>query len=109
MKIALHDSDNTGFPNLALMKISARAKQDGLPVSWYNPMFQSDAIVYSSKVFTFTKQSPYLPEGTLYGGTGYVNQTMKELPDATEHIMPDYDLYGIDYSMGFLTRGCIRK
>ena len=23
--------------------------------------------------------------------------------------MPDYDLYGIDYSMGFTSRGCIRK
>ena len=30
------------------------------------------------------------------------------LPDEIEHIYPDYELYGIDYAIGFLTRGCPR-
>ena len=31
------------------------------------------------------------------------------MPDHIEHICPDYSLYNLDYSLGFLTRGCIRK
>ncbi|GAH71988.1 unnamed protein product, partial [marine sediment metagenome] len=31
------------------------------------------------------------------------------LPYEVEHMMPDYSLYGIDYSVGFSTRGCFRK
>jgi hypothetical protein len=31
------------------------------------------------------------------------------LPDKVERICPDYSLYALDYSLGFLTRGCIRK
>ena len=30
------------------------------------------------------------------------------LPSEVEHIYPDYSLYGINYSIGFLTRGCPR-
>ena len=26
-----------------------------------------------------------------------------------EHMMPDYDLYGVDFSMGFTSRGCVRN
>jgi hypothetical protein len=32
-----------------------------------------------------------------------------QLPDEIEHICPDYTFGGIDYSLGFLTRGCIRS
>lgn len=106
MKIALHDSDATGYPNLALMKLSAQAKRDGHAVSWFDPLFPAD-VVYSSKVFTYTPESGYLPSGTLKGGTGYGMPLC--LPDNVEHIMPDYSLYGIDYSMGFVTRGCPRR
>ena len=34
MKIGIHDSDQTGFPNLALMKISAYHKAQGDTVEW---------------------------------------------------------------------------
>lgn len=53
MRVALHDSDHTGFPNLALMKISAWHKARGDIVEWWNPMLTFDR-VYSSKIFTFT-------------------------------------------------------
>ena len=109
MKIALHDSDNTGFPNLALMKLSKFHKNEGDHVEWFNSLFTYDTI-YSSKVFTFTPQDPYISHGALKGGTGYKNNiTLDSVDSSIEHIMPDYDLYGINYSMGFLTRGCIRK
>ena len=60
MLIGLHDSDRTGFPNLALMKISAWHKARGDIVEWWNPMLTFDR-VYSSKIFTFTPENPYLP------------------------------------------------
>ena len=70
MKIALHDSDNTNFPNLALMKISAYHKAKGDSVTWYMDLTASKQDkIYSSKVFTFT-QSQKLFGSVEYGGTG---------------------------------------
>lgn len=106
MKIALHDADKTKFPNLALMKISAKLKKHGHSVVFYNHLFlnQYDEI-YSSKVFTFTKTEK--PPNAFCGGIGYKNKIL--LDEKTEHICPDYSLYGVDISYGFLTRGCPRK
>lgn len=108
MIIGLHDSDKTKFPNLALMKISAWHKKRGDIVSFFKPDKNYDKI-YSSKIFSFTENDRNLPESEqiIKGGTGY-NLAMK-LSDEIEHIMPDYSLYGLDYSVGFLTRGCIRN
>ena len=63
-----------------------------------------------------------------YGGTGFFYDNAPPLPDEIEHHMPDYDLYDdwvneqikqgkkrkefeyyLDYSIGFITRGCFRK
>ena len=67
MLIGLHDSDDTKFPNLALMKLSAYHKAQGDQVEWWNPLLTYDRM-YSSKVFTFTPENPYLPENTVRGG-----------------------------------------
>ena len=67
MRIALHDSDNTGFPNYALMKLAAFYKAQGDTVEWWMPMETYDK-VFSSKIFTFTPENPYLPENTIRGG-----------------------------------------
>lgn len=105
MKIALHSSDKTKFPNLALMKLSAWHKNRGDIVEWYMPiMSASYDKVYSSKVFTFTPPEKLLGHNIVYGGTG--NDIKKKLGDGIEHLCPDYSLYGLDYSLGFLTRGC---
>lgn len=95
------------LPNLALMKLSAYHKQEGDNVSWYSPVLHHvyDKI-YASKVFTFTKY-PFLAEDMIIGGSGH--DIYSELPYQIEHIYPDYPLYGIDYAMGFMTRGCIRN
>lgn len=107
MRIGLHDSDATGFPNLALMKLSAWHKSEGDEVEWWNPLLFYDK-VYSSKVFTFTPENPYLPENTVRGGTGY--GVLDELPQEVDNMQPDYSLYpDCDHAIGFLTRGCIRK
>ena len=101
--IGLHDADATRFPNLALMKLSAAYKAAGKPVELWRPDGVYDKVV-SSKVFTFTPENA--PEGAILGGYGRGIKAV--LPDAVEHICPDYNLYGLDYSLGFLTRGCCR-
>ena len=107
MRVALHDSDNTGFPNLALMKLSAWHKAQGDTVEWWTPLLTYDR-VYSSKVFTFTDENPYLPHDTIKGGTGYGK--LDELPPEIDAMFPDYSIYpDCDHAIGFLTRGCIRK
>jgi hypothetical protein len=107
MLIGLHDSDKTGFPNLALMKLSAWHKMIGDTVEWWNPLLSYDR-VYSSKIFTFTSECPYLPQNTIKGGTGY--GIYDELPPKIDDIFPDYSIYpACHYAIGFLTRGCIRN
>lgn len=108
MKIALHDSDKTNFPNLALMKLSAWHKVKGDSVEWFQPLMRDEYDrIYSSKVFTFTPYDKYLPSGAFRcrrSGIGYGNHT--ELHPWVEHIMPDYALYNSKFAQGFTTRGC---
>lgn len=95
----------------------------------YNNLDKFDKI-YISKVFTDTP----IPESVLnlpnaeYGGTGFYYDKAKPLPYEIEHTMPDYHLYDewvnlqllngckrndfkyyLDYSIGFMTRGCFRQ
>lgn len=118
MKVLLLDIDSK-IPNLALMKISAYHKELGdqvaLATSQANfgdrQALVSPDEVYASCVFE-RNASRVLGIEKMFncpvhvGGYG-VNDN--QLPNEIEHIMPDYDLYGIDYSMGFFSRGCIRK
>lgn len=112
MKIALHDGDfdhmkNKTYPNYALMKISAWHKAKGDTVEWWNPLFQYD-LIYSSKVFDFTHDDPYLPFDAPTGGTGY--DIKRTLPEEVDHMMPDYNIYpNCNYAIGFTTRGCPRR
>lgn len=112
MHIGLHDAEmehfkRKNFPNLALMKISAWHKAKGDAVEWWNPLYQYD-LVYSSKVFDFTPEDPYLPKDAIRGGTGYRDLPMdKQLPPEVDAMYPDYSIYPeCDYAIGYLTRGC---
>ncbi len=107
MKIAIHDSDATKYPNLALMKIAAHHRNTGDLVEWFNPLVGGYDRVYSSQVFTWSRRDPYLPGDAVCGGTGH--DITATLPEEIEHICPDYSLYGCSESYGFLTRGCIRS
>jgi len=106
MRIAIHDHENNGYPNLALMKISAWHKAQGDTVEWFNSLLGWYDKVYSAKVFTWTPPDPYLPKDTVCGGTGF--DVTKTLPEEIENMLPDYGLYNCNKSYGFLTRGCIR-
>lgn len=110
MRIGIHDADagvsraRVKFPNYALMKISAWHKAKGDTVEWWQPIETYDK-VYSSKVFDFTPENPYLPPDTVKGGTGY--GLYQDLPDEIDTIFPDYSIYSdCDYAIGYLTRGC---
>ena len=111
MKVSLVDVDGTGFPNLALMKLSAWHKANGDSVDWYSPMFSHPDRIYASKIFTFSPdyEDYYICDPLpIRGGTGY-DATVK-LADEIDGMKPDYSIYpAVDYAIGFLSRGCIRK
>lgn len=105
MKILLIQFDGK-MPNLVLMKLSAwhKLKRDITGFKIANP-----DKVYISSIFDWNKPIvqgiPKLFDCVVELGGSGVN-IKKKLPDEIEHIMPDYELYGIDYSMGFTSRGC---
>ena len=109
MRIRLIDIDSK-IPNLALMHISAYHKARGDSVSFDEP---DPDRVYASVVF---RANAWKARGLRFmfphaeieiGGTGI--DLAKRLPDEIEFCKPDYDLYPSTYSLGFTTRGCIRK
>jgi len=132
MKVLLLDVDST-WGNPVLMKLSRYHKNCGRDVSlirlkkeWRrrsgspvnleinSPMKKFDK-AYISCIFKWNAvraRSISIMLQTMgieveLGGSGVSFD--KVLPDKIERLMPDYDLYDLDYSMGFLTRGCIRK
>lgn len=137
MRIGIIDADLIGrkkhrFPNLASMKISAYHKNAGDAVFLllnYDTVGEYDK-VYISKAFTDTivPEAVVSAENVTCGGTGFFYEKAPPLPAEIEHIMPDYHLYDewvnnqiqsganrnnfvyyLDYSIGFLTRGCFRQ
>lgn len=118
MKVGLIDLDNTGFPNLALMKLSAWCKQRGDTIYFNMPLMRAD-VTYVSCVFP--KNHYRLPalDHAKIGGTGFwllachqlclPEPYFNELPPGIEHTKPDYSLYNATASYGFTSRGCIRR
>ena len=117
------------FPNLACMKISAYYKSKGCFVflieSYDDQWFDICDHVFISKVFTDTEvpEELLLKDNVTYGGSGFYFDKAEPLPNVIEHSKPDYHLYDryiaskgcnskfeayVDYSIGFLTRGCFR-
>lgn len=137
MKIAIIDADLIGrkkhrFPNLVCMKISAYYKSSSNEVDLkidYENLSEYDK-VFISKVFTDTQVDENILNlsNVEYGGTGFFYDKAPQLPDEVEHHMPDYHLYDkwvqekidsgsnrndfkyyLDYSIGFVSRGCFRQ
>lgn len=106
MTIGLFDLDRTGFPNVALMKLSAWHKAQGDTVLPLNSGLPAERR-YGSVVFTWNrpKAAALVAQGAIVGGSGV--DLKNELPADVEAMRPDYSLYGIDYGVGYLMRGCI--
>lgn len=119
-RIGLLSVDNTRFPNIPLMKLSAFHKAQGDCVEWYTPFTQRYDVVYMSKIFSATPDYDLVinADKVIRGGSGYdirlidgreVYTRSANLPYEIEHIYPDYGLYNItDTAYGFLSRGCPR-
>lgn len=121
IRVLLVDVDSQkGFPNLALMKISAYHKAQGhyvdlvkgvpdsIPVQEYQMAYIS--CIYYQNADAATDYNLALNDIGVYsrlGGSGVSNEIC--LPEDIEHLKPDYSLYDVDFSMGFTSRGCIRK
>ena len=96
------------LPNLALMKISAWLKAQGHVTTLQRT--PDETTRYASVVFTRNR-----PQVEMWrrvydfeaGGSGW--DLAATLPSEIEEMVPDYDLYGINYAMGYLYRGCIRR
>lgn len=137
IKIAIIDADLVGkkkhrFPNLVSMKLSGYYKELKNDVELkldYEDLQLYDK-VFISKVFTDTSidESVLNLPNVEYGGTGFFYDKAPKLPYEVEHHMPDYHLYDewvqqrldeggnrndfkyyLDYSIGFVTRGCFRQ
>ncbi len=116
MHVGLIDVDSK-IPNLALMKLSAWHKERGDSTELLTPddvfkgqnLFIKPDKLYAAVVFRENRRIGLRLAwlGADVGGTGW--WLFKSLPSEIEKIRPDYDLYGIDYGMGFLSRGCIRN
>ena len=131
MRIGLIDVDaahlgshSKGFPNLALMRISAWHKAQGDEVEWWWTDFIHYDIVYMSKVFS-NAYSPDVPEPVnadrvVKGGTGYAISLVggvevfdetkhTTLPEEMEKMFPDYSIYPqYDFAVSMTSRGCPR-
>ena len=112
MNVGLIDVDGyKGYPNFALMKISAQLKSQKHQVEWLQIDKEYD-VVYASKVFTFTPDFDYSrvrSKHILKGGTGY-NFKIKLPPEIEAYNILDYTLYpDCEFSLVFFSRGCIRN
>lgn len=90
-KIGLIQIDGK-MPNLALMKLASWHRKKGDDVRIIDLSTLGIDEWYGSKIFM--------------GGSGY--DVKQKLPKDIEAQVPDYDLFNIDYSIGFTSRGCIR-
>lgn len=125
------------FPNLACEKIAAYYKSQsvGVVLKTDYENLRDYRKIFVSRVFTDTwmpstiDDFPLCKDIIVYGGTGFYFDKASPLPDEIEHIMPDYSLYDswiesklgddrssksqfknyTDYSIGFLTRGCLEN
>ena len=120
---------NHRFPNLAIMKISTYYKNKGCNVRLItfdeiNPstLFTSKFdVVFISKVFSDTETPEFINSLSFVkkGGSGFYYDKATPLHEDIEHSFPDYSIYENiasckheyyhKYSIGFITRGCIRQ
>lgn len=92
MKIGLIQIDGK-LPNLALMKLAKYYEDLGHETFFVDLSTIKADFWFGSKIFM--------------GGSGY--DIKSTLPKEIEEITPDYEKFGLDHSIGFTSRGCIRN
>ena len=87
--------------NLALMKLSAWHKAQGDEVLLNMPLWRG--MTYASVLFEKNKKLFF---ADTYGGSAFRGS---RLGSKIEGMKPDYDLFDLDYSLGYTFRPCFRK
>jgi len=85
--------------NLALMKLSAYHKAEGDEILFNMPLFKAD-YTYASVLFKRNLKLFFADE---FGGPAFNGS---KLTGDVERMMPDYSLFGKDYSLGYTYRPC---
>lgn len=87
--------------NLALMKIAAWHQQQGNKITLNMPIMPCDysyaSILYEKNIDMFHADE--------YGGPAFPQSC---LPEEIENMKPDYDLFPVDFSLGYTFRPCFR-
>ena len=107
MKIGLYNLEEN-LINIALMKISTYHKSKNDNVEWYSSLHkQYYDKIYASSIFTYSDKNEIWPD-MVTGGSGF--DLSIKLPIEIDNCELDYSLYpDFKQTIGFLTRGCIRK
>lgn len=87
--------------NLALMKLSAYHKAQGDEICLNMPLWKAD-MRYASILFDWNRLKYH---ADVYGGPAFAGCNTVAIPDCK----PDYSLYGLDYSLGYTYRYCLRR
>jgi hypothetical protein len=88
------------------MKIARWEVNQGNEVSTDPSKMPNPDRIYGSFVF---RRCQILSSGVEAVVGGPAVDPLAVLPPHIEHLKPYYELYGLDYSMGFTSRGCIRR
>jgi hypothetical protein len=101
------------LPNVALMRLSSYHKALGDEVIFKPQPFDRCDRVYISTQFTWQRRKVEevaahfrTHADVVIGGSGW--DFAVQLPAEVDVMPNDYDLYGIDYGIGYSSRGCIR-
>lgn len=100
------------LPNVALMRLSAYHKALGDEVLLNPTPMDQPAVVYVSTLFTWQRRrvegiaAGFPNSDVRIGGSGW--DLSLRLPTDVDTQQNDYELYGIDYGVGYSSRGCIR-
>jgi len=107
-RIKLIDVDSK-IPNLALMQVSSyhKAKGDIVGFNIDDPDSVFISCIFKRNGANARGISKFYPNAKVYLGGSGINYNW--LPKEMQKIYPDYNLYNMDFSIGFTTRGCIRK
>jgi hypothetical protein len=103
----------SSLPNIALMRLSAYHQAMGDSVVLNPTAFDPPDVLYVSTLFTWQRKAveevaaqfrPY--SDVLIGGSGW--DLSLRLPPEVDTSPNDYSLFGIDYGIGYSSRGCPR-
>ncbi len=101
------------LPNIALMRLSTYHKALGNAVILNPTPFDPPEVLYISTLFTWQRHNVVelaahfqAHSDVQIGGSGW-NLSLR-LPSEVDAMPNDYDLFGIDYGIGYSSRGCPR-